>query len=129
MPQVSTSMPSGTSISSQWSHLAALLTAKNSSMQSANEPTMIIARPPASNRVTRPPGRLLKVNSTQLPAITAVPPSLTMSVHFHMWNGLAMPRVEYRNTQATSARQETIKVERCNCSIRFYRNVVTAAAA
>jgi hypothetical protein len=80
--------------------------AKNSSRQSAKEPIMIMARPPASRRVTRPPGRLLRVNSTQMPAITAVPPSLTMSVHFQMANGLAMPSEAYRKTQAISARPE-----------------------
>src|SRR5450830_1765658 len=117
MPIVSTSMPNGISASSQLSHTALLSTAKNSSRQSAHDPSMMAHRPPAIRLVTRPRGRLLRVNKNQMPAMTAVPPSQTISIHFQMANGLRWPSVAYRKKNRGNASAAAIRLLRCNGSM------------
>ncbi|MNU49905.1 hypothetical protein D3C71_388580 [compost metagenome] len=78
---------------------------------------MMAHRPPAIRLVTSPRGRLLRVNKNQMPAMTAVPPSQTMSIHFQMAIGLGCPNVAYRNKNRGKASAAAIRLLRCNGSM------------
>jgi hypothetical protein len=64
---------------------------------------MMLARPPASRRVTRPSGRLASTIRHHTAAISAVPPSPAISIQCQVAKGLAAPAQAYRMNRAASA--------------------------